>query len=108
MTGACLKGVTKCERRESGITTSTTTGDDQSLRIDFTAVCKIASAIHAVVNVHYPPFFVKSLTILPPVAGASAVIHVQHRESPARPILNRKAQRGGSSRGWTAVTFHNQ
>ena len=88
MTGAGFENFSKSERTESCVSPRATAGDDQPGAIHFATFGQIASAVDAIVNVNDSPFFVKSFTILTTVAGATAVVHVKHSESPAGPILN--------------------
>jgi hypothetical protein len=80
-----LRNVSAHKRR---VTTGAAAGDDQALAIDLTAVREIASAVHTIVNINDAPLLVQSFAILPAIAGAAAVVDVEHRKSPAGPILN--------------------
>src|SRR5262245_9140607 len=108
MARACLERISKRQRAQCGVPTGAATRYDQPLAVDLAAVSQITSAVHTIVDVDDAPSLVKSLTILPAITGAATVVHVEHRESPAGPILDRKTQSRRSGRGWPTMTLHNQ
>src|ERR1041384_452587 len=74
------------------------------------AVCQalldqIPRAVYAIVHVHDAPTSVQTPTVLAPVAGRAAVVHVQDGEAATRPILNPKRESGRGGRSRPAVTF---
>src|SRR5215470_10903465 len=98
----------KRQRAQSRIATGAATGDDQPIAVDLASIRKITSAVHTIVDIDDAPLLVKSFTILATIAGAAAVVHIQHGKATAGPVLDRQAQRGRSRGRWSTMTLHDQ
>ena len=89
---SCPERIAEGKRTKRSITARTTTFDRESIAIDFPALGKIAGTIHAVINIYDPPLTVEPLTIVPAVAGAAAIVHIEHGNPSAGPELDRIAE----------------
>ena len=65
-------------------------------------------AVDAVVDVDDAPVAVESLAVGAAKAGAAAVIHVEHRDAAARPVLDAEVERRGGGRGRATMALDEQ
>src|SRR5205807_4953355 len=90
------------------VTARASTSDDQPIAVGFAAFDQVTRAVHAIVYVDYAPLPVQPAAILGAVAGAPAVVHIQHAEAATGPVLNGQLERHRARRSRTTVTDHDQ
>src|SRR5262249_61371547 len=88
--------------------TGAAAGDDKALGLDFASFSEIASTLKQTADIHDAPLFVQSSPVLPTEPGTPAIIHIEHGEPAAGPILNRETQRGRSRGCWSTMTLHDE
>ena len=93
------------ERREAACAAPL---DGQSVGIDLTAIDQVAGGSHAVVDVHDAPSAFEGLAELASVAGASAVVDVDHGDAAAREQLDLEVERVVRVGGGAAVRKHDE
>ena len=100
-----LEHVSECERAKRSVTTCTSSGNHQPITINFTALNQEPRSIHAIINVNDSPLLIQSFTIRPAVASTAPVVHIEHRNSSAGPILDAQSQGTCGRRSWPTVTL---
>ena len=69
---------------------------------------QVQCPVNAVIHVHDAPASLEPVPVGPSVAGTAAVVHVQHRNTPAGPILDGQVQGNAGGCGWPAVALDQQ
>ena len=64
---------------------------------------QVACAVDAVLDVDDAPLPLEPKPICPSVSGAAPIVHVEHADAPAGPILHRKRERARGGRGRPSV-----
>src|SRR5262249_15409478 len=95
---SALKEVAEGQRRQSRVAAGTAAADDASLAVDSPLRCEEWRAGEAIVDVDAAPTQLQPVAVGAAKPGAAAVVHVEHGDAAARPILNaqiERARRGG-------------
>ena len=87
--GAGFENIAEGERAQRRVAAGAAAGDHQAVAVDFAAFGQIARAVDAIVDVDDAPLAVEPFAIRAAVAGAAAVVHVEHGDAAAGPVLNR-------------------
>src|SRR5216683_6149952 len=82
---ARLELLPECQDGEGGEAASTAPADRPSVPIDSADGREVLGTVDTVLDVDDSPGALEAQAIFAPIAGASAVVHVQQRESAARP-----------------------
>src|SRR5262245_52159444 len=83
-----LKEVAEGQRRQSRVAAGAAPADDASLAVDPALRGEELRAGDAIVDVDYAPVQLQTVAVGTAESGASAVVHVEHRDAAASPILN--------------------
>ena len=102
------EGVAEGQRRQRRVAARAAAADRQPLWVRQATRRQIARAVDAVVHVHDAPAARQALAIGAPVAGAAAVVHVEHGEAPAGPVLVARVQRVVDGGGRAAMAHDEQ
>src|SRR5262249_29949619 len=95
-----LKEVAEGQRRQRRVAAGAAAADDASLAVDPPLRCEEPRAGDAIVDVDHAPTQLQTVAVGAAEPGASAVIHVEHRNAAARPRLNPQVERApGGPRG---------
>src|SRR5262245_3907513 len=86
MARAGAEVVAESQRAELGIAPGAAAGDRQSAAVHLAASCQCARAVGAVVDINDTPLTVEALPVGATVAGAAAIIHIQHCDAAAGPV----------------------
>src|SRR5262249_60923189 len=86
--GPALKEVAEGQRRQGRVAAGAAAADDASHGIDPSLRCQEARASDAIVDVGHAPVELQPVTVGAAESGASTVVHVEHRNAAAVPILN--------------------
>src|SRR5262245_45344990 len=108
VTGAGFEEVTESQRAESRVSSGAASSDRKSVAVDLSTRDKIPCAIHAVIHIDDTPSTLEPLSVCAAVTRAAPVIHIENRDAPAGPILNRILERCRTGRGWPAVAHNDQ
>src|SRR5688500_2754740 len=100
--------VAKSQRRKRRVAAGAAARDGQSIGVDVAAQDEMKRAMHAIVDVHDTPVTAQPFAVLPPIAGASAVVDVENGESAAGPILDTKGEYVAGRRRGTAMHLHDE
>ena len=92
-----LKEVAEGQRRQSRVATGAAAADDASLAVDPSLRGEEPRAGDAIVDVDHAPVQLQTIAVGAAESGAAAVVHVEHRNAAASPVLN--AQVEGARRG---------
>ena len=102
------EGVVEGQCTERRVATGAASADGEPPAIHPTLLGKRARRRDAVRYIDDAPSARQSLAVLPAVAGRAAVVHVDHRDAPAGPVLDAQAEGRAGSGGGTAVALHQQ
>src|SRR6266516_5167084 len=94
--GPALKEVAEGQRRQSRVAAGAAAADDASLAVDPSVRGEEPRAGDAIVDVDDAPIALQTVAVRTTESGASAVVHVEHRNAAARPILNAQIERARS------------
>src|SRR5262249_30667362 len=97
-----LKEAAKGKGRKSGDAAGAPAADDASLAVDPPLRCEEPRAGDAIVDVDHAPTQLQTVAVGAAEPGASAVVHVEHRNAAARPVLNAQIERAPGGRRWPA------
>src|SRR5262245_16390787 len=86
--GSALKEVAEGQRRQRRVAAGAAAADDASLAVDPPLRCEEPRAGDAIVDVDHAPVQLQTAAVGAAESSASAVIHVEHRNAAAGPILN--------------------
>jgi hypothetical protein len=81
----------RCQRR---IAASAVAGNDTALSIHQALRREELRSIDAVVDVDDAPGEVQAVAVRAAIAGAAAVVHIEHRDAPAGPVVDPQIQGG--------------
>src|SRR5262245_4804711 len=105
MTSPALKEVAEGQRRQGRVAAGAAAADDASLAVDPPLRCEEPRAGDAIVDVDHAPTQLQTVAVGAAEPGASAVVHVEHRNAAARPVLNAQIERARGGRRWPAVAL---
>src|SRR5579862_3427218 len=88
MTGAAPEIVAKRERGKRRVSPGAAAGNHAAVSVHQSSLCKKSGSVDAIVDIHDAPVPVQTLAVLAAKAAAAAVVDVQNRNPPARPILD--------------------
>src|SRR5262249_57367188 len=88
MSRTALKEGAEGRRRQGRVAAGAAAADDASLAVDLPSRCEELRAGDAIVDVDHAPIQLQTVAVGAAESGASAVIHVEHRNAAARPVLN--------------------
>src|SRR5262244_237347 len=91
--GPALKEVAEGQCRQGRVAAGAAAADDASLAVDPPLRRQEPRAGDAIVDVDHAPIQLQTVAVGAAEAGASAVVHVEHRDAAARPILNAQIER---------------
>src|SRR6185369_6101469 len=103
-----FEDVAKRQRRQCSVAARAAAANDQPVAVGFATLDQITRAVNAIIHVDHSPLPVQPSPVIGAVAGASAVVHIQHAEATAGPILNREFESGIPRVSRPAVTDHYQ
>ena len=106
--GASLELGAKREDAQGRVAACTPAGDGEAIAVHEAALCEETGTVDAIVDVDDPPLAVQPFAVTPTVAGAPAVVDVQHRDATTGPILPVRRVGRARGRGWTTVAHHQQ
>ena len=106
--GARFEHIVEGQRGEGGVPAGAPAIDGQPVRVGVSAARQETGGIYAVLHIHDAPSAVEPAAVVGAVAGAAAVIHVDHSYPPAGPELDSQVQSRRSRSGGTAVGLHQQ
>src|SRR5256886_15017453 len=98
--GPALKEVAEGQRRQGRVAAGAAAADDASFAVDPPLLCEKARAGDAIVDVDHAPGGLQTVAGGAAESGASAVVHVEHGNAAAGPILDApiSRDRGGRRR----------
>src|SRR5947209_12950441 len=108
MASPCLENGTEGEGTQSCVATGASPSDHQSVRVYQSTLYEVTSAIHAVIHVNDTPLAFASLPVGATITGAATVIHIKHRDTMARPVLNFQVKFAAGCCGGATMTFDRQ
>src|SRR5215212_51019 len=94
------------ERAERCVAACAAAGDHQPLSVHEPAPGEVNRPVGAVVDVDDTPHALEPTAVFPPVARATAVVHVEHGDAPAGPVLRLRVQGRAGRRGRTPVAHY--
>src|SRR6185312_3953673 len=103
--GAALEDIVERERDERRVATRAAAGDDAAVAVDQPLVGEESGSVDAVVDVDDAPLPVQPVAVLAAIAGAAAVVDVEHRDAAAGPVLGPQVEGARGGRGRAAVTL---
>src|SRR5258708_33276485 len=84
---------------EGGVAAGAAAADHQAVRVGASGADEVTSAIDTILDIDDAPLSIETVAIGAPIAAAAAVIHIEHADAAARPILDpqgeRRRPRGG-------------
>src|ERR687897_3115381 len=80
--------IPESERAERRVTARAAAGDHQSFAVNQATLGQVNCSVGAVVDVDDTPRTFEVTTVFPPVARAPAVVHVEHGDAAAGPVLD--------------------
>src|SRR5262249_3319815 len=95
-----LKEVAEGQPRQGRVGAGTAAADDASLAVDPPLRCEEPRAGDAIVDVDHAPIQPQTVAVGAAESSASAVIHVEHRNAAAGPILNAQIECARGGRRW--------
>src|SRR6478735_5822434 len=105
ITSPALKEVSEGQRRQSRVAAGTAPTDDASLAVNPPLRGEEPRAGDAIVDVDHPPVQLQTVAVRTAESCASAVIHIEHRNAAAGPILNAQIEGARRRRRWPAVAL---
>ena len=96
------------ERSEHREPASAATFDHDSGAIDTSFITQMECCSDTIIDIGYAPTTIQCMPIGPAVTGASAIIHVDHGESPARPVPDAQLKFGTGPGCGPAMCQHQQ
>src|SRR5580700_8732081 len=103
-----LEFLAKRQRGKRRVAARAGTADRPALRIDPSCCRKVVRTIHAISDINDAPVPLQPKPVFAAIAGAAAVIDVEHGEAAAGPILRPPAEGRRRGRGRPAVAVHEQ
>ena len=94
------------QRAKRCVTSGAAAADHEPLRIGVSFLDQAARAGDAILDVYNAPSSLEPQPVGAAIAGAAAIIHVEHPNAAARPVLRRKRERARGGRRRPSVTFH--
>ena len=98
----------KGERRQRRVATGTAAANNQPRAVRAPRIRQMARAVDAILDVRYPPTFLQQFPVGTSKAGTTPIVHIEHGEAAAGPILQRQTQCGGGGAGRAAMTDDDQ
>ena len=105
ITGAAREHIVEHERSERCVAASAAAADHHAISIHAGALSQKLCAVNTVINVDDALVEVKSVSVGPVKTTAASVIHVEHRNASARPVLDAEVKCRGGGRGRTTVAL---
>ena len=105
VTRARFEVIAKRERAQGSVTARAAAIDHQTIAVYFAASRQKLRAIHAIIDVDYAPGGIQPLAIIAAIARAATIIHIEHGDATARPILNAELKRSNCRRSRSTVTL---
>src|SRR5260370_37827213 len=93
MVAPALKEAAEGRRRQGRVAAGAAAADDASFAVDPPLRCEKARAGDAIVDVDHAPVELQTVAVGAAESGASAVVHVEHGNAAAGPILNAQIER---------------
>jgi hypothetical protein len=90
---AGAEDVAEGQGSEGGIAAGAAAADHQALRVGPAAGDEVERAIDAILDIDNVPFAVEAIAIGAPITAAAAVIHIEHANTAARPVLDPQVER---------------
>ena len=87
MAGAGFENVAESERAQRSVAAGAAAADRQAVAVDLAAFREIARAVDAIVDIDDAPLAVEPFSVCAAVAGAAAIIDIEHRDAAAGPVL---------------------
>ena len=106
--GAGLERVVERQRRERRVAAGAAAARDEPRGVRLPRRHQVRGRIHGIAHVHDAPLAVQPLAIGAAIAGAAAVVHVDHGEAAGRPELHFWVEHRVGGAGRTAVAQHEQ
>src|SRR5260370_3147012 len=100
-----LKAVAEGQRRQGRVAAGAAAADDASFAVDPPLRCEKARAGDAIVDVDHAPVELQTVAVGAAESGASAVVHVEHGNAAAGPILNAQIERARGGRRRPALAL---
>ena len=93
VTRARFEVIPKRQRAQCSVTAGAAAIDHQTIAVNFAVRRQKPRALHAIIDIDYAPGAIQSLAIVAAIARAAAIIHIEHGDAAARPILNTELKR---------------
>src|SRR5262245_41480874 len=88
-----LKEVAEGQRRQGRVAAGATAADDASLAVDPSVRFEEPGAGDAIVDINHAPIQLETVAVGAAKSSTAAVVHVEHRNPAAGPILNAQIER---------------
>src|ERR1700679_2954999 len=108
MARAATEVVVESQRGENGVSARAAAGDHAPIAIHQTLIRQVPGAINGILHIHNSPVRIQTLAIGASEAGAAAVVHVEHGNTAAGPILNAEIERAGGIAGGPAMALDDE
>ena len=108
MARAALKEVVERQGGERRVSARAAAADDHALAVDQPSLRQEPGSVDAVVDVDDAPVALETVAIGAAEAGAAAVVHVEHRNAAAGPVVCRETERTRRGGGRAAMALDEQ
>src|SRR5258708_24232789 len=93
---------------EGGVAAGAAAADHQALRVGASGADEVTRAIDAILDIDDAPLSIETIAIFAPIAAAAAVIHIEHADAAARPILDPQVERRRRRGGRAALALYQE